>query len=278
MIQALSFPLPLDDFYYDLNHSKKNLNKYNEECKRLCSKNESFTDIRLCSILLRFLNNSSTRTNNINSDYDDCILFNYWIYDKLEQKYKNDYYKKFVPIYGDLQAMWNSLIEKPSKNPYYDKCKPDNTIVNQNDWKQRKELYDYCVNYELIQKQMQFYENKCEQFYAYIKSHAPLYKQFKTLYSSENRNKWPEIYSKCEGYHPDTVLPLLDCHKDIKEEELSLAVKVPSKESPQYIPPRDTFSPDDLRLKNASSPPLTKAGDVLLGVVATAMTSGALYK
>ncbi|KMZ89782.1 hypothetical protein PVMG_06303 [Plasmodium vivax Mauritania I] len=121
LIQALSFPLPLDDFYYDLNHSKKNLNKYNEECKRLCSKNESFTDIRLCSILLRFLNNSSTRTNNINSDYDDCILFNYWIYDKLEQKYKNDYSKKFVPIYGDLQAMWNSLIEKPSKNPYYDK-------------------------------------------------------------------------------------------------------------------------------------------------------------
>ncbi|KNA01559.1 hypothetical protein PVNG_05005, partial [Plasmodium vivax North Korean] len=228
-LTALSFELPLDPFYKNLIHNDNDLNSFYDACVSLCDQNDHFKNIRLCSKLLKFLKNSNTRTNNIKSAYDDCILFNYWMYGELEQRYTKRKNYKSVHAFAELQSIWNSLIEEPKNTYYYDKCNPDSNIVNQNDWKQRKDLYDYCVNYELIQKEIQFYKQNCRQLYAYIKGKSHLYEHFKTRCPSEDKNKCPKFYSKCKDYHPDTVLSLLDCHKDIIEEESSLAIKAPSK-------------------------------------------------
>ncbi|KMZ89806.1 hypothetical protein PVMG_06194, partial [Plasmodium vivax Mauritania I] len=273
-----SVGLTLDKFYRTLNQDDNNLDDYRTECKSLLSENRHFKYYRLCQKLLRYLKSSSKISANNDSAYNECLLFNYWAYGELARRYVYKYDTKVNPAFGELNRVWNDLVENEKNLDYYNKCKPNFNIATQEDWWQRKELYNYCVNYKSLSQTANIYKDSCKVIYSYIKSYAPLYDHFKERCIPGSNYKCPEFYSKCEGYHPDTVLPLLDCHKDIKEEELSLAVKVPSKESPQYIPPRDTFSPDDLRLKNASSPPLTKAGDVLLGVVATAMTSGALYK
>ncbi|VVA00040.1 PIR protein [Plasmodium vivax] len=278
LIKALSFPLTLDDFYDKLNKSDKDLDKYTDECRELCSKNKSFTNIRLCSILLRFLNDSGTRTGNIKSNYDDCILFNYWMYGVLEQRYKRKYYSELIPIYGDLQTMWNSLVENKSKTSYYDKCKPDNSIVSQNDWKQRKELYDYCVNSGTIVNTANIFNHTCKDIYTYIKGKKHLYERFNEPCLSINENKCPKFYSDCEKYHPDTMLPQLYCYEDMKKEEAAAAEKALAEKQHPDISPGGTFSSDGSQSQHENTPPLIKTGDVLLGVVVTSMTSGALYK
>ncbi|KMZ96408.1 hypothetical protein PVNG_05870 [Plasmodium vivax North Korean] len=204
------------------------------------------------------------------------MLFNYWIYGELETKYR--YNNKLIPALGELHRAWNGLLEDISKKSYHDKCIPDSDIPMQYDWKKRKQLYDYCVNYESLKKQSEFYKNNCRQIYAYIKSSAPLYKHFKTSCASNDEKKCPKFYDKCKAYDPDIVLRDLSCYNDMKKEEATSTEKVLSVESHPGLPTGGTLPSEDLRLKNGISPPLTKAGDVLLGVVATTMTSGALYK
>ncbi|KMZ77366.1 hypothetical protein PVIIG_05761, partial [Plasmodium vivax India VII] len=140
-------------FYDKLNKSDKDLDNYTDKCNKLCRKNNFFKSKRLCSIILRFLEGTNRTSDKKDSDYDDCILFNYWIYDGLSRKFNYNYNIKVYHEFAEIQRVWNELIQDASQITYFDKCKPDNSIVNQQDWKQRKELYDYCVNYELIQKQ-----------------------------------------------------------------------------------------------------------------------------
>ncbi|VVA00225.1 PIR protein [Plasmodium vivax] len=255
-LNVLSTGLPSENFYKTLNHDRNGLNKYENECKSLCSKTKVFDNKIVCSLLLRYLESASKRSQIDDSTYDNCILFNYWLYGELERRYRYKYNSKVIPAFGELNREWSNLIEDVSKTSYYNKCKPDFEIPYQDDWKKRKELYDYCVNYETLSRTANNYNNSCKKIYRYIK----------------------EFYSKCEGYHPDTVLRLLNCHNDMKEEESLLSVKAPSKESLQDIPPGGKLPSDGLQLKNDSSPPSTQAGNVFLGVVVTSMTSGALYK
>ncbi|KMZ96162.1 hypothetical protein PVNG_05808 [Plasmodium vivax North Korean] len=278
LINALLFPLPLDDFYNDLNHSKRHLANYVDECNTLCSKNKSFTDIKLCTILLRFLKDNIRTSYKIESAYNDCILFNYWIYGELEKKYKKHFKTKLVPIYAELQRMWYSLIEQSSNESYYENCKPDNSLIYQDDWTKRRDLYDYCVNYELLKPQFEPYKQYCKHHYTYIKSKAPLYDYFKEKCKLIGKYNCPDFYDKCKAYDPDIVLRELSCYKDLHKEEPTAAATVLSEEPQPELAADGIFSPDASKLKGDGNHPVTKSGNILLGVVVTSMTSGALYK
>ncbi|SCA59831.1 Plasmodium vivax Vir protein, putative [Plasmodium vivax] len=277
-LNILSIGLPLDSFYNNLNFNDKDLESFYSECESLYSKNKYFKHKRLCSILLRFLKVSSTITENINSAYDDCILFNYWMYGELSKKHINKDSNNLVHAFAELQSIWNSLIENESNKSYYDKCKPDFDIPKQDDWKQRRDLYDYCVNYELLKREIPLYKENCKQYYAYIKGKTHLYEHFKTRCRSKYKNQCPEFYSRCKDYDPVIVLRDLSCYDDMQKEEAAAAKEILSVEAHPKLPAGDTLSSDVSRLKKDSSPPVSKAGDILLGVVVTTMTSGALYK
>ncbi|VVA00348.1 PIR protein, partial [Plasmodium vivax] len=277
-LNVLTFPLPLDPFYKNLIHNENDLNSFKKECESLYSENKRFKNIRLCSILLWFLQNSKTRTENKNFAYDECLLFNYWIYGELARKYNYNYSAKVFPAFAELQQIWNSLIEEPKKNYYYDKCNPDSSIVNQYDWDQRKELYDYCVNYELLKPQFEPYKKNCKQHYAYIKSKVPLYKYYKERCIPDGKYNCPDFYSKCINYDPDNVLRELSCYDVMQKEEATAEEKALSEKLHPDLSPGGTYSSDDLQSKKDSSPPATQAGNVFLGVVVTSMTFGALYK
>ncbi|KMZ77221.1 hypothetical protein PVIIG_05880 [Plasmodium vivax India VII] len=191
------------------------------------------------------------------------------MYNEIAQRNNYNYIKKVIPVFGELQTMWNSLIDNPLKTSYYKKCKPDFNIAQQDDWEKRKELYDYCVDSEAIVQTANRYKDTCNDIYTYIKGKAHLYKHFNEPCLSKNENKCPKFYSKCKNYHPDTLLPQLYCYEAMKKEEATAAAALSQ---------AGTFSSDGLQLKSESSPPATQAGNVFLGVVVTSMTSGALYK
>ncbi|VUZ99455.1 PIR protein [Plasmodium vivax] len=277
-LNVLTFPLPLDPFYKNLIHNENDLNSFKKECESLYSENKRFKNIRLCSILLWFLQNSKTRTENKNFAYNDCILFNYWIYGELEKKYKKHFQTKLVPIYAELQSMWYSLIEQSSNESYYENCKPDNSLIYQDDWTKRRDLYDYCVNYELLKPQFEPYKQYCKHHYTYIKSKAPLYDYFKEKCKLIGKYNCPDFYDKCKAYDPDIVLRELSCYKDLHKEEPTAAATVLSEEPQPELAADGIFSPDASKLKGDGNHPVTKSGNILLGVVVTSMTSGALYK
>ncbi|EDL42700.1 variable surface protein Vir32, putative [Plasmodium vivax] len=276
-LKILSIGLPSEYFYNTLIHNTVGLEKYEIECNSICKGNKFFNN-RLCKILLRYLENATKRSQIDYSAYDDCILFNYWIYGELETKYRYNYNNKLIPALGELHRAWNDLLEDISKKSYHDKCIPDFDIPKQYDWKKRKQLYDYCVNYESLKKQSEFYKNNCRHIYSYVKSSAPLYKHFKTSCVSNDENKCPKFYNKCKEYDPDIVLPTLSCYNDLHKEEPTATEKVSSVGPHPELRADGTYSADGSQLQGDNTPPLTKAGDVLLGVVATTMTSGALYK
>ncbi|KMZ95077.1 hypothetical protein PVMG_05604 [Plasmodium vivax Mauritania I] len=276
-LKVLSIGLSSEYFYNTLSHNTKGLEKYESECISTCTGNKFFNK-RLCTILHRYLENSSKRSKINDSAYDDCILFNYWIYGELEGKYGHNYNNKLIPALGELHRVWNDLTGGNSKEYYRDKCEPDFDIPKQDDWRKRKQLYDYCVNYESLSTTADLFKNSCEYIYSYIKSNASLYDYFNKKCKQDGNYKCPDFYSKCEKYNPNLVLSNLPCYKDMHKEEPTAAEKVlPEKLHPD-LSPGGTYSSDDLRSKKDSSPPVTQAGNVLLGVVVTSMTSGALYK
>ncbi|CAI7723139.1 PIR protein [Plasmodium vivax] len=279
-LKILSNGLPSENFYNTLSHNTIGLNNYENKCNSIFSKKSSFYNKRLCTILLRYLETSSKRSQAHNSAYDNCILFNYWIYGELARKYAYKYYAKVIPAFGEYNRIWNELIEDESNVAYHDKCKPDFDIAKQDDWEKRKELYDYCVNTKTLIETANNYEKTCKDIYAYIKGKTHLYERFKTQCIPEDKNKCPKFYSKCIDYHPDKVLHQLTCHKDMKEEEASLpaaAGDLPEK-ALQDLSSSPTFSLESSQLKGDGTHPATKTGDILLGVVATSLTSGALYR
>ncbi|SCA83658.1 VIR protein [Plasmodium vivax] len=273
-----SIGLTLDNFYHTLNHDEKHLEEYDSECESLLNGNQHFTYKRLCKKLLRFLKNSSKLSDKEDSTYDDCILFNYWMYNEIAQRKRYNYLSKVVPAFGELQAMWNSLIYEPSKKSYYNKCKPDFKLPQQDDWKERKQLYDYCVNSGTIVQTANAFTKSCKDIYTYIKGKAHLYKHFEKYCPSENENQCPKFYIECKKYHPDILLKQLDCYNEMHKEEPAAAEKVLSVKQHPELPAGDTFSSDGSQSQRENTPPLIKTGDVLLGVVVTSMTSGALYK
>ncbi|KNA00603.1 hypothetical protein PVNG_06369 [Plasmodium vivax North Korean] len=94
----------------------------------------------------------------------------------------------------------------------------------------------------------------------------------------------PEFYDPYERYDPEKVLPHPDC-KDVTLQERPAA----DSRMPQLLSGHLDSDPNsddrDGRMMTYDAPKLsgnphtvTKLGNVLLGVVATSMTSGALYR
>ncbi|CAG9482244.1 unnamed protein product [Plasmodium vivax] len=275
-----SVGLTSDRFYNTLNHNEDNLDDYESECESLLSEKRHFKYNRLCKKLLRYLKTSLPISDKKDSAYNDCILFNYWIYNEIARRNKYNYRSKVIPAFGELQDIWNGLIETESNSHYFKKCEPDFNLPQQDDWEKRKQLYDYCVNYESLSRTANLFQNSCKYIYRYIKSNAPLYDYFNKRCIQGSKYNCPDFYSKCKNYDPNIVLQKLDCYHVVKKEESShpLPAGDLSVNALQDMSSSRTFSPDSPHLIRDGTDPVEKTGNILLGVVATSLTSGALYR
>ncbi|EDL42680.1 variable surface protein Vir4, putative [Plasmodium vivax] len=174
----------------------------------------------LCKKVLKYLEHSST-WKEYSTGQDECMLLNYWIYDNLSSYYGNDNTEKINIAFSALQLIWSYLVTDSREKSYYNKCKPlFNELLNYDDWKKRKELYDYCINYELISQMCPFFDKKCVEYCQYIEKtkESGIYDHFETICSSEKGN-CPHFYRICEKYNPKTVLNTLNCTERVKAQE-----------------------------------------------------------
>ncbi|KMZ82494.1 hypothetical protein PVIIG_05355 [Plasmodium vivax India VII] len=276
-----SLGLPSDNFYEKLDHDEDtNLSNYNSECISFSSNKINLGLKRPCALVLKYLANSYKKSEKANMEYDDCILLNYWIYGKIYEKHRD--ISNSGRSFGELQRLWNSLILNPYKTSYNDKCEPDNSIATQNDWKKRKELYGYCVDYDTLQRMISNYDKHCKIIYKYLKEKVELYNEYYEYCSSgDNNNKCPRFFSKCENKDPNNLLSQLTC-KEVMQAEEALSAKedkrLATAAADLSLTADNAGLPMGSQMPDAGSNPVTKSGNVLLGVVVTSMTSGALYK
>ncbi|VUZ99811.1 PIR protein [Plasmodium vivax] len=271
--------------FYDELDTSTSLSGYYEYCS---SAKKPLSDNRLvkivCATVLKYLETKYSKLDHTNDAYDSCKLLNYWAYKRLNIVLHSNDSNYINRAHGDILLKWNDFNEHKLNNPDKKTCKPMGNIVAYNDFEKRKELYDYYVDYSTIIQYLKYYPQLCNNFYKYVKSKKPLYTYFKERCTRKDINMCPEFFDQYEKYDPDKVLPHSDCKGVIMQETATAASRLPQlrngplgseTESEETNGPMRTF---DAPKFNGKSQTVENVGNILLGVVATTMTSGALYR
>ncbi|KMZ77000.1 hypothetical protein PVIIG_06568 [Plasmodium vivax India VII] len=157
-------------------------------------------------------------------------------------------------------------------------------MVNHKDWRKRKELYEYYVDYDQIIQYQEHIPERCNEIYQYIESKKTLYEYFKDRCRSSDENICPKFYAQCKEYGPKEVLSTISCHDQIIQERSTAERSVLQREKEHSGSETDSeerdgrMLPHDAPRLSGKSDNVTKLGNVLLGVVATTMASGGLYR
>ncbi|SBT72663.1 Plasmodium vivax Vir protein, putative [Plasmodium ovale] len=142
-------------------------------------------------MLLRIISNETLNIkalNDGNSKYDVSLILNYWIYDELAGIYYSNKFEEISISFSSFQHLWGRFTYNPINESYHQKCKPDLSIINHNNWNKRKELYYYYVDYQT--------------FYGIASTILSKYDS-------------PEFYKNYEYYNPNKVLHKLLCRDDM---------------------------------------------------------------
>ncbi|KNA01715.1 hypothetical protein PVNG_04741 [Plasmodium vivax North Korean] len=269
--------------FYDNLYNDEGIEAYYQDCSSLDTISDRFKRNSLktlCARLVKYLKNEYITLDKKTFAYDECILLNYWVYNRLVSIYNSDDYSIILTPFVLLQRIWHDIVDKPPYKPRNNICVPDGGILTQKDWRNRKELYDYCVNYDTIEKELKYYSYMCPKYWNYVENHTSVFKYFKTL-CYEKKNQCPGFYEGCKKYDPIDVLKSFDCNEQMAKQKAEVTSK---KDKLQLQGDRSADHeqisqiPGDSHLTRNGDHPATKTGDILLGVVATSLTSGALYR
>ncbi|VVA00050.1 PIR protein [Plasmodium vivax] len=277
LIFSFSNELNSQNFYNELN-GLTGFSAYFQNCESLSSFPNGTNVKKICARLLKYLESNTIPRNT--DKYDVCILLNFWVYKKLFDTFHSKDISYVYQAFGKLQPIWNGFVDDKIKKSEHKKCRPISDLVLYGDWKERKELHEYYVDYDDLINTLVGWPQRCEEIYKYVESKKTLYDHFKKGCPSENQYECPQYYSEYEKYHPDKVLYKLDCHKYMKKEDASPPASAGAlpENTHQDMSSSQTFSLDSPQLKSDRTHPATKTGNILLGVVATSLTSGALYR
>ncbi|GAB69813.1 hypothetical protein PCYB_005620 [Plasmodium cynomolgi strain B] len=169
-------------------------------------KNEPYRNI--CVTIFNYLKTKYNASNGTDKKYDDCKLLSYWAYSRLFDILHKEQYVYLA--YAQLHVIWNDFIEHLPMNK---RCKPIHEMVSYVEWRKRKELYEYYINYSLIKELADKYEDKCNEFYEYVKIKLICIK-FLTVYVLKIIQIYAQnFYKDCEKYNPEKVLYTFKCHK-----------------------------------------------------------------
>ncbi|KMZ96092.1 hypothetical protein PVNG_06282 [Plasmodium vivax North Korean] len=264
------------------------LREYYNDCSSIVNispKNKKNSLRILCAQLVKYLKTKYTTMNNEEIKYH-CVLLNYWIYSRLVYILRTEEMSVIAPILGEFDLKWNDIVRELSGNPLNNKCIPDGRIITYNDWRNRKELYDYYVDYKYLISMAEMYDhNKCT-YYNKIKEKQALFDYFDGLCKS-SPDKCPKLYNEHMSYNPNLVLSNLPCHSIMGKErappsEGGDVSKVTSSHHPKSLgdgPGLPQLAADsDTQLEYGNSRIGTKVTNSVLGAAPVLLTATMLYR
>ncbi|SBS95915.1 PIR Superfamily Protein [Plasmodium ovale curtisi] len=263
-----------EQFYQDRELDQLDLHEYSALCKNLYTPKHRSSMMNLCKRIVKYLDKYSS-TNDDNSVNQDCILLNYWVYDKLSYILGVDNTEDIKIYFGFLQNIWSNLVTDTTKTSYYKKCKDNFGILYHDDWKQRKALYEYIVDYTTLYETARSYKDKkCKEYYKKIEEKQPLYDYFQKECASDDYI-CPDSYKNHMHYNPQLVLSNLPCHDEMVAAKQKLPMQEDLRQKHQSVSRArgsDTVSTQE------NSGIGTKVGHSVLGVAPVLLTATALYR
>ncbi|SBT53934.1 PIR Superfamily Protein [Plasmodium ovale wallikeri] len=269
------------NIYNGIENDSQDLSKYNGKCEDIHVTNHREEVKTICKKVLRYLE-KTTIWNVQGSVYDTCLLLNFWIYDKLTQIFRD---KSNTDIaFGNFQTLLNNHIDYQKNISADKKCKDKFDILNKEDWKKRKELYDYYIDYDTNKSTIHFYGGQCKENYKYIEGKKELYKHFEDLCST-NQSECPDFYVNCKEYNPELVLHTLSCHVEMEAAKNALHTEETSDQG-LLNGPRPYGSnlsghsahSSEVGMTQENSDIGTKVGKSVLGIAPIALTASAMYR
>ncbi|GAB69558.1 hypothetical protein PCYB_003070, partial [Plasmodium cynomolgi strain B] len=251
-------------FYLDLKFSNDELDQYIEECISQDTAHKADSRImQICGKLVKYLR---TDYNKQNKDYlkeHHCNLLSLWIYEELFDYFPGKSINVLI-TYAELKLILSGVFT--GQNEVHN-CLRDLSVFSAlTNWKESKHLYDYCVDYDEIIRIAGSSYKKCKEYEEHIQKISTIYNEFDRLYIQAYKNENNDFYEKCRGYNPESVMPKLNCQEILLEEEKSSVV------------PHDPVLSVPTQFSGINSNSTKIIDNVLLGVVATSMTSVLLYK
>ncbi|SBT73984.1 PIR protein [Plasmodium ovale] len=275
--QTYSSNLPSKIFYNDMKKEYPDLSKYSKQCDiNIVDKN--IDDIKnICKRILRYLENNRLLIDN-KTQYDVCVLLNYWIHDALTEIFgPANTSDNITSAFYILDQMWKHPNEHLKRTNYYNKCQPNFDIFKNDDWKKRKELYEYYVDYSTLHGTAKSYIPQCETYYNKIEEKKSIYEYFDQLCISKP-DKCPDFYQNCKNYNPKLVLHELSCHGDILAKRSAAAAAAPERSDATHHPSGQYQEFGNSALISENSEIGTKVGHSVLGVAPFLLTATALYR
>ncbi|KMZ76949.1 hypothetical protein PVIIG_05902 [Plasmodium vivax India VII] len=129
--------------------------------------------------------------------YDVCKLLNYWVFSRLSEIYVSDNTSTAKDAFDTLDRIWNQFIKEKGRELDIKKCRPDRVLFSYNDWKKRKELYDYYVDIGPIVQFAKSISHDCDQYYKYVKYKKKIYDQYEEYCKQDNYLKCPNFFKDC---------------------------------------------------------------------------------
>ncbi|GAW84534.1 variable surface protein [Plasmodium gonderi] len=281
--------LPSEKFYNTLDELK-DITKYKEHCASLTSIKAESAVKNVCAKILKYLSSNENLMNYSNA-YDICRLLNYWLANKLSVIVGHQGKNYVWTIFAKITNIWNDFIEDTLKKSYTETCFPLMNEILPEDWKKRKELYEYYVDYDTL-KNMFSYKINDKDYCTLIKNKVLLYKYFKNFCNSYETEFCNEFKAKYEACNPNELLQKFKCKNELAEmmlleekSERELHQGILSEthilENESRYPGLFTKGKQNLnviqKISNSFSP-LKKSGAAILGVLAISMIYGLLYK
>ncbi|KMZ91048.1 hypothetical protein PVMG_04822 [Plasmodium vivax Mauritania I] len=170
---------------------------------------------KICSIALEYLKNNDTKSTKKNLSCNRCKLFNYWVFKKLRETIKDDYFNAFNYL------TFNMNTSKFAK--YYLKenaCKIDFTIATDNERDVKKEFYEYIQDYHQIDIKSKINHPECTKYKEYFKSRRPLGRYIIKVLPDVEQNNFSAIYGTNNNCNTTNILTkLIDNDLDFSEDE-----------------------------------------------------------
>ncbi|GAW84596.1 variable surface protein [Plasmodium gonderi] len=288
---AISFGgyLISEQFYYKLDNLDS-FREFFEYCKSLESMERGQALKIYCAKILKYLKSNSEHIDKQDT-YNVCELLNYWLATRLSAivGYMNHTY--VINVFLEISYIWNDFIMNNFNNNHHKICNPKVDMISLSDWRKRKEVYDYFVDYAYLSGMSRILVNPSD-YCTHIRNKISIYNYFNDKCASDQTGFCDEFKTKYKACSPYDLLLRFKCSEEveknkssgeIEERELHKRASLGKEKSEQERQsPRFSIEGKQtvkiLQSSYNSFIPLKKVCGLILGIVAISMIYGFLHK
>ncbi|SBT52032.1 PIR Superfamily Protein [Plasmodium ovale wallikeri] len=149
-------------------------------------------------------------------DKHRCTFLNIWIYERLSKEKINLNSTKYALIKSKIINFWDDFKMRKEE------CSWDFvSYINQTDYDKMKRLYDYALNYKMLEFHIERNKYPCSQEDDdYIKKSIQLYNQAKSeCVHDTTSKKYCKAFSDITNIYTKDELSLLECKKTLSSDE-----------------------------------------------------------